>query len=98
MSGVGGRGGGRLGGQAERMLCLGVKFARDLQSISDLVTTDGCGRVGVLLAVDFAVIKPRILQLLLRRFGRGVRPKTRQGGEKKKKRNEEFPVHRASHL
>ena len=44
---------------------LAVEFAVNLQSVANLVTTNGCGQIRIRFTIDFAVVEALILQQLL---------------------------------
>ena len=74
--------------EAERLQRLGIQLARDLEPVADLLTPDGRGRVRIFFAVDFAVIKSRVFQFLLRGFDRRIGPGRGPAGQKNKSRDE----------
>src|SRR6476469_4590899 len=60
---------------------LGVEFARDLETVTNLVTPDRCGGFRVLRSVDFAVIKTALFQFLLGGLNGLVSPRGRADQE-----------------
>jgi hypothetical protein len=64
------------------MLGFRIQLARDPHPVSDLISPDGCRRVRILLAIDFAIVKALVFQLLLRRFDGTIRPRDRRERQK----------------